>query len=57
MCLAKWHNVVQTVRLKHATPQSRVKHTTIEPLRSRRADGGQKLYATSKCSMSHYLDF
>ena len=34
MCLAQGHNTVTPVRLKHAAPQSRVKHSTTEPLRS-----------------------
>ena len=34
MCLAQGHKVVTTVRLKTAAPQSRVKHSTTEPLRS-----------------------
>ena len=34
MCLAQGHNAVTPVRLKLATPLSRVKHSTTEPLRS-----------------------
>ena len=34
MCLAKGHNAVTLVRLKPATPRSRVKHSTTGPLRS-----------------------
>ena len=30
MCLAQEHNAVTPVRLKPATPQSQVKHSTIE---------------------------
>ena len=32
--LAQGHNAVVPVRLKLATPQSQVKHSTTEPLRS-----------------------
>ena len=32
MCLAQGHNAVNEVRLESATPQSRVKHCTTEPL-------------------------
>ena len=34
MCLAQGHNAVTLVRLKPATPRSRVKHSTTEPLHS-----------------------
>ena len=34
MCLAQGHNAVARVRLEPATPRSRVKHSTTEPLRS-----------------------
>ena len=34
MCLAQGHNAETQVRLETATPQLRVKHSTIEPLRS-----------------------
>ena len=34
MCLAQGHNAVLPVRLEPATPQSRDKHSTIEPLGS-----------------------
>ena len=34
MCLAQGHNTVTLVRLEPAAPQSQVKHTTTEPLRS-----------------------
>ena len=34
MCLAQGHNAVMSVRLETVTPQSRVKHTTTQPLRS-----------------------
>ena len=34
MCLAPGHNAVTLVRLEPAAPQSRVKHSTTEPLRS-----------------------
>ena len=34
MCLAQGHNAVTLVRLKPAVSQSRVKHSTTEPLRS-----------------------
>ena len=34
VCLAQGHNAVTSVRLEPATPQSRVKHSTTEPLRS-----------------------
>ena len=34
MYLAQGHNAVTPVRLKPATPWSRVKHSTTEPLRS-----------------------
>ena len=34
MCLAQGHNAVMIVKLKPATPQSRVKHSTTEPLLS-----------------------
>ena len=34
MCLAHGHNAVAPVRLEPATPRSRVKHSTTEPLRS-----------------------
>ena len=34
MCLAKGQNPVMSVRLKPATPRSRVKHSTTEPLSS-----------------------
>ena len=34
MCLAQGHNTVMPVRLEPAAPQSRVKHSTTEPLRS-----------------------
>ena len=34
MCLAQGHNAVTPVRLKPASPRSRVKHSTTEPLRS-----------------------
>ena len=34
MCLAQRHNTVTPVRLEPAAPQSRVEHSTIEPLRS-----------------------
>ena len=34
MCLAQGHNRVMPVRLEPATPQSQVKHSTTEPLRS-----------------------
>ena len=34
MCLAQGHKTVRPVRLETATPQSRVKHSTTEPLRS-----------------------
>ena len=33
-CLAQAHNAVPPVRLEPATPQSRVKHSTTEPLPS-----------------------
>ena len=33
-CLAKGHNAVPLVRFEYATPQSRVKHSTTEPLHS-----------------------
>ena len=32
MCLAQGHNAVLLVRLKPATPQSRVKYSASEPL-------------------------
>ena len=32
MCLAQEHNAVAPVKLKPATPQSQVKHSTTEPL-------------------------
>ena len=35
MCLAQGHNAVPPVRLKPATFQSQVKHSSTEPLRSR----------------------
>ena len=34
MCFAQGHNAVAPVRLEHAAPRSRVKHSTTEPLRS-----------------------
>ena len=34
MCLAQGHTIVTLVRLESAAPQSRVKHSTTEPLRS-----------------------
>ena len=34
MCLAQGHNAVTPVRLEPVAPQSRVKHSTTEPLRS-----------------------
>ena len=34
MCLAQGHNVVMPERLKSTTPQSQVKHSTTEPVRS-----------------------
>ena len=34
MCLAQGHNTVMPVRLQPAAPQSPVKHSTNEPLRS-----------------------
>ena len=34
MCLAQGHNAMMLVRLEPAAPQSRVKHSTTEPLRS-----------------------
>ena len=34
MCLAQGHNAVPLVRLEPTTPQSRVMHSTTEPLRS-----------------------
>ena len=34
MCLAQGHNAVTPVRLQPAAPQSQVKHSTTEPLRS-----------------------
>ena len=34
MCLAQGHNAVTPVRLDPVAPQSRVKHSTTEPLRS-----------------------
>ena len=34
MCLAQAHNAVTPLRLKPTTLQSRVKHSTTEPLRS-----------------------
>ena len=34
MCLAQVHNPVKPVRLEPAATQSRVKHSTTEPLRS-----------------------
>ena len=34
MCLAQGHNAVMLVRLEPAALQSRVKHSTTEPLRS-----------------------
>ena len=34
MCLAQGNNAVTPVRLEPATPQSQVKHSTTEPLRS-----------------------
>ena len=34
MCLAQGHNAVTPVRLEPASPRSRVKHSTTEPLRS-----------------------
>ena len=34
MCLAQGHNTVALVRLEPAASQSRVKHSTTEPLRS-----------------------
>ena len=34
MCLAQGHNVVTQVRLEPVAPQSQVKHSTTEPLRS-----------------------
>ena len=37
MCLAQGHNLVTQVRLKPATPRSRVKHSTTESLRSHAA--------------------
>ena len=33
MCLAQEHNAVTTVKLELATPQSRLKQSTTEPLR------------------------
>ena len=36
--LAEGHNTVMSVRLKPAAPRSRVKHSTIEPLRSHIAE-------------------
>ena len=38
MCLAQEHNAVMPVRLEPAAPQSRVKHSTTEPLRSHRVE-------------------
>ena len=32
MCLAQGHNAVMPVRLEPATPRSRVKHSTTEPI-------------------------
>ena len=34
MCLAQGHNAVMLLRLEPTAPQSRVKHSTTEPLRS-----------------------
>ena len=34
MCLAQGHNTVTPVKLKPVAPQSRVKHSITEPLRS-----------------------
>ena len=34
MCLAQGHNAVMLLKLESAAPQSRVKHSTTEPLRS-----------------------
>ena len=34
MCLAQGHNSMMPVRLEPATPLSRVKHSTTEPLHS-----------------------
>ena len=34
MCLAQGHNTLTPVRLEPSAPQSRVKHSTTEPLRS-----------------------
>ena len=34
MCLAQGHNAVTPMRLEPATPWSRVKHSTTEPLHS-----------------------
>ena len=39
MCLAQGHNAVMLVSLKPAAPQSRVKQSTTEPLRSLRKFG------------------
>ena len=38
MCLAKGHSAVTLVRLEPAVPQSRVKQSTTEPLRSHQRD-------------------
>ena len=39
MCLAQGHNAVTLVKLEPAAPQSRVKHSTTEPLRPLSAIG------------------
>ena len=42
MCFAQRHNTVKQVRLlEHATPQSRAKRSTTEPLHSHSADPDQ----------------
>ena len=38
MCLAQGHNAVTPVSLEPTAPQSQVKHSTTEPLRSRVAE-------------------
>ena len=42
MCHAQGHNAVTSVRLESATPRSRVKHSTTEPLSSPNALLAQK---------------
>ena len=55
MYLAQGHNAVMPVRLQHATPQSRDKHSTTEPLRSRVTEHVNELYNVTKMLMNYTM--